>query len=213
MWLFSHLPGFIQSEMRHRGMEQFINRAVNKFLLDPTANAIAVVVLLFMVGCLVVVILNFMKDEITLIDKIPGWVIPLLALAGIAVSTYLSFVELTQTEAFCGPVGDCNSVQQSKYAALFGILPIGLLGIFGYSLILITWLITVIGPKQVRPYSMFLSWILSFFGMLFSIYLTFLEPFVIGATCMWCITSAIIISLLLLATTGGAKALWTSQDV
>ena len=194
-------------------MEQFINRAVNKFLLDPTANAIAVVVLLFMVGCLVVVILNFMKDEITLIDKIPGWVIPLLALAGIAVSTYLSFVELTQTEAFCGPVGDCNSVQQSKYAALFGILPIGLLGIFGYSLILITWLITVIGPKQVRPYSMFLSWILSFFGMLFSIYLTFLEPFVIGATCMWCITSAIIISLLLLATTGGAKALWTSQDV
>jgi uncharacterized membrane protein len=34
-------------------------------------------------------------------------------------------------------------------------------------------------------------------GLLFSIYLTFLEPFVIGATCAWCLTSAIIITLLL----------------
>ena len=35
------------------------------------------------------------------------------------------------------------------------------------------------------------------FGVLFSIYLTFLEPFVIGATCAWCITSAIIMALIL----------------
>jgi uncharacterized membrane protein len=153
-----------------------------------------------------------MKDEETFLDKIPGWIIPLLALAGIGVSAYLSFIELTQTEAFCGPVGDCNSVQQSKYATLCGIIPIGLLGIFGYSLILITWLFGVIGPKPVRAYAKFISWLLSFFGLLFSIYLTFLEPFVIGATCMWCVTSALIISLLLLATTGGAKALWTSQE-
>jgi uncharacterized membrane protein len=198
--------------MRQQGMEQLLNRAASKFLLDPTANSIAVVVLLLMVGCLVVVVLNFMKDEVTFLDKIPGWIIPLLALAGIGVSAYLSFIELTQTEAFCGPVGDCNSVQQSKYATLFGIIPIGLLGIFGYSLILITWLFGVIGPKPVRAYAKFISWLLSFFGLLFSIYLTFLEPFVIGATCMWCVTSALIISLLLLATTGGAKALWTSQE-
>jgi uncharacterized membrane protein len=35
-------------------------------------------------------------------------------------------------------------------------------------------------------------------GILFSIYLTFLEPFVIGATCAWCITSAVIMTLLFL---------------
>ena len=35
------------------------------------------------------------------------------------------------------------------------------------------------------------------FGMSFSIYLTFLEPFVIGATCMWCLSSAVIMLLLL----------------
>jgi uncharacterized membrane protein len=36
------------------------------------------------------------------------------------------------------------------------------------------------------------------FGVLFSLYLTFLEPFVIKAVCMWCITSAVIMTLLLL---------------
>jgi uncharacterized membrane protein len=35
------------------------------------------------------------------------------------------------------------------------------------------------------------------FGLLFSIYLTLLEPFVIGATCAWCLTSAIILTALL----------------
>ena len=35
----------------------------------------------------------------------------------------------------------------------------------------------------------------------FSIYLTFLEPFVIGATCLWCLSSAVIMTLLYLLTT------------
>jgi uncharacterized membrane protein len=34
------------------------------------------------------------------------------------------------------------------------------------------------------------------FGLAFSIYLTFLEPFVIGATCAWCLTSAIVMTAL-----------------
>jgi len=41
-------------------------------------------------------------------------------------------------------------------------------------------------------------------GTLFSIYLTFLEPFVIGATCAWCLTSAIIMTALLWLTAGPA---------
>ncbi|HUM72419.1 MAG TPA: vitamin K epoxide reductase family protein, partial [Chloroflexota bacterium] len=35
------------------------------------------------------------------------------------------------------------------------------------------------------------------FGVLFSIYLTYLEPFVIGAVCAWCLTSAVVMTLLL----------------
>ncbi|HET9441615.1 MAG TPA: vitamin K epoxide reductase family protein [Longimicrobiales bacterium] len=31
-------------------------------------------------------------------------------------------------------------------------------------------------------------------GVLFSLYLRLLEPFVIGATCVWCLTSAVLIT-------------------
>ena len=45
-------------------------------------------------------------------------------------------------------------------------------------------------------------------GTLFSIYLTFLEPFVIGATCMWCISSAVVMMALLWITAGPAIEAW-----
>jgi len=43
-------------------------------------------------------------------------------------------------------------------------------------------------------------------GTLFSIYLTFLEPFVIGATCAWCLASAILMTGLLWITAEPAQA-------
>ena len=53
---------------------------------------------------------------------------------------------------------------------------------------------------------------MAWFGVLFSIYLTFLEPFVIGATCAWCITSAIVMTLIFWVSTGPAKQAWGTSD-
>lgn len=36
---------------------------------------------------------------------------------------------------------------------------------------------------------------MSAFGVLFSIYLIYLEPFVIGAACDWCLMSAVVMSV------------------
>ena len=47
---------------------------------------------------------------------------------------------------------------------------------------------------------------MALFGTGFSIYLTFLEPFVIGATCMWCLSSAIILTVILLLSLDRARA-------
>jgi uncharacterized membrane protein len=55
-------------------------------------------------------------------------------------------------------------------------------------------------------------WGFCVFGVLFSIYLTFLEPFVIGATCLWCITSAVIMMLLLLHSTSAAQQAFTVDE-
>jgi uncharacterized membrane protein len=123
--------------------------------------------------------------------------IPLGALAGLAVAAYLSSIEVAQNEAFCGLVGDCNAVQQSPYARLFGIVPVGMLGLFGYMSILLAWFVTRVGRARLARLAQIGLHGMVLFGAILSIYLTFLEPFVIGATCIWCLTSAAIMLLLL----------------
>ncbi len=124
---------------------------------------------------------------------------------GIGAASYLAFIEISQTEAVCGPVGDCNTVQQSPYAVLFGFLPVGVLGVIGYILIIIAWGIQHYGRADWHPIASKNLWYMAGFGTLFSIYLTFLEPFVIGATCMWCITSAVVQTSIFWLVTDPAK--------
>jgi uncharacterized membrane protein len=127
----------------------------------------------------------------------PGWLLPVVALIGLSVAIYLAYVELTQTVAFCGPVGDCNPVHESAYARLFGVLPIGVLGVIGYVLILIVWAVGRWWSGSLAEIAPVGLLGLALFGVLFSIYLTFLEPFVIGYTCSWCLISAIAMTVIL----------------
>jgi uncharacterized membrane protein len=142
------------------------------------------------------------------------WLVPLLALAGLGVAGYLAYVETRQVAAVCGPVGDCNSVQSSPYARLFGFLPVGVLGALGYLAILAAWLYCrrrsdrlpeTTGGRLAR-YAPVAVFGMALFGVLFSLYLTYLEPFVIGAVCVWCLTSAVIMTLLLVLSSRPALA-------
>jgi len=130
-------------------------------------------------------------------EALPSWLLVLVAGAGLLVAIYMAYVEVSQTEAVCGAVGDCNTVQHSIYARLFGLLPIGVLGVVGYVLILLVWLVgqSIAGNPARLAQVALLG--MALFGTLFSVYLTFLEPFVIGATCAWCLTSALTMLLLL----------------
>lgn len=127
-------------------------------------------------------------------QALPRWLVPLVAVGGFAVAAYLSFVELNLTDAVCGVVGNCNAVQQSSYARILNI-PIGLLGMASYVTIVILWLLS--RESRFRVGANWLVRMLVLLGVLFSIYLTFLEPFVIGATCIWCLTSAVVMLALL----------------
>jgi uncharacterized membrane protein/thiol-disulfide isomerase/thioredoxin len=121
-----------------------------------------------------------------------------LCLVGLGVASYLAYVETQAVPAVCGPVGDCNAVQSSPYARLFGLLPIGVLGMLGYLTMLAAWLYPRIWHNRYAKYMPIVVFSMAFLGVLFSLYLTFLEPFVIKAVCAWCITSAVIMTLLLL---------------
>jgi len=176
----------------------------DRFLLDPVGNGASVAVLLAMVAALALVSLSLLGRRVPL-PAAPSWVVPVLGAIGLGVAAYLSFVEVTGTRAVCGPVGDCNTVQQSEYARLFGVLPVGVLGMAGYVGMVGLWLIGLLGRGSAARAGRLGSWGAALIATVFSVYLTFLEPFVIGATCAWCLSSAVISTLLLLVMTPAVR--------
>jgi uncharacterized membrane protein len=179
----------------------------DRFNMDRTGNSLSVLVLL---GMVVSLVLRGFPPRVRG-GEWPAWVIPTLALVGAGVAAYLSFIEVTGTEAVCGPVGDCNTVNQSEYALLFGVLPVGVLGLVGYGLILVSWVLRHAGSGGTLRLATLGMWGAALLGTLFSVYLTFLEPFVIGATCAWCLTSAVVITLLLWAASPMAARVWSTD--
>ncbi len=188
-----------------------MNSFLTHFAQDPLGNGLAVTVLFLLVAGLVNALVLFSRGEAP--DRRPAsWWLPLLALAGAAVAFYMAYVEVNKVEAICGPVGNCNSVQQSPYAILFGVLPVGVFGILGYIAILLVWAVQTYAPPALRTLAAIILWGMTLFGTLFSLYLTFLEPFVIGATCIWCITSALIMLALLHIETPLMLVLWDEDE-
>ena len=123
----------------------------------------------------------------------PDWIIAGLALVGLAVASYLTALKLGGNQAFlCRDGSGCDIVQASRYSLLAG-LPTALWGAAVYAAILVLSVI----PQTVRRWQM--AFMLASAAVAFSIYLTYLSIFVIGATCPYCLASGAI-SLLLLVT-------------
>jgi uncharacterized membrane protein len=180
-----------------------------KFTRDLAGNTLSVVVLIGMVVSAVagVFVLPMPNTPLKALSKNA---IPVLCVLGLVVASYLAYIEVTQTEAVCGPVGDCNTVNQSEYARLFGVLPIGVMGVAGYIAILAAWAVSRYGQGRLAALGAAAMLGMSAFGLLFSIYLTFLEPFVIGATCAWCLTSALLMTVLFWLSLAPGRSAWSS---
>ena len=103
-----------------------------------------------------------------------------LALLGLAISVYLTYVHYAGIEPVCSSISNCERVQTSEYADLVGI-PVAVLGIAGYAAILLSLRMRV----EVTA-------LLSYLALAFSAYLTWAEVFKIEAICQWCVASAII---------------------
>ena len=58
--------------------------------------------------------------------------VAVLALLGLAVAGYLTYVHYAELEPICAGGGGCERVQNSSYAELAGI-PVALLGLIGYA--------------------------------------------------------------------------------
>lgn len=118
----------------------------------------------------------------------------ILAVVGLLDSIYLTWVKLANQYAICGPIGDCESVNSSPYAEIGGI-PIALLGAGAYLLIIVILVLEQRGGFWLE-YGSVLVFGLSLIGVLYSVYLTYLELFVIRAICPYCVLSAVVLVLL-----------------
>ena len=119
--------------------------------------------------------------------------IALLALVGFFVALYLWLHQIgVGGELKCG-TGGCDTVQASRWARFLGI-PVATYGLVGYAAILIVALAALRPAVLARREPTLMLAALATCGLLFTLYLTYLEFFVIHAICRWCVASAVIIT-------------------
>ncbi|WP_420631057.1 vitamin K epoxide reductase family protein [Candidatus Leptofilum sp.] len=161
-----------------------------RLTMDPIGNTLAIVAFVSM-SCVVALTVYRLNTRITI--PVSGWwAIPLLSIAGLGIMLYLSTIPET---TICYPSGACQVIQQSEYGEILNV-PVGIWGALGYFAILATWSVSLIGSSRLLRVVPWALLALTLLGVLFSLYFTFLEPFIIGATCPWCLTSAILMTIL-----------------
>ncbi|HWM55049.1 MAG TPA: vitamin K epoxide reductase family protein [Solirubrobacterales bacterium] len=112
-----------------------------------------------------------------------------VATLGIAVATYIAVAEADGGAPACfAGGGGCEAVAESSHSELAGI-NVAVLGILGYLLLLGAALLRGDGARLV-------GFALALVGFGYSVYLTWLELFVIDAICQWCVASAILMTVL-----------------
>lgn len=114
-----------------------------------------------------------------------------LATAGFAIAGYLTWLKWSGSgAALCVAGSGCDIVQASRYSRFLGV-PTAFWGALVYAAIAV---LAGLGLTAKRWLSAF---VLAAVGVGFSVYMTFLSLFVIGATCIYCLTSGTILVALL----------------
>ncbi len=140
----------------------------------------------------------------TVINKKLIWFFIIVAFVGFADATYLTLTHYAEVVPPC-LTGGCEAVTTSEYAT-WGSVPVALVGASYYFIILLAALLYLIegwnGGLKVMKY-------VPTAGLLGSIYFVYLQAFVIGQWCQYCLVSALTSTLLFV----GAIYLWRQPMV
>lgn len=112
-----------------------------------------------------------------------------IAIPATAFLVYLHYQPEASTVCNLGAALNCDIVNKSIYAEIFGI-PVAILGLITY-LILLFFSIRGFfrNQKKLIPYLT----LFTLGGVVFSLYLTYIEAFVLKTYCVFCVTQQIII--------------------
>jgi uncharacterized membrane protein len=115
--------------------------------------------------------------------------IAFFAALGIGVATYIAIADSGGGSPVCvGGSHGCETVANSSYSHLLGV-NISIFGVLGYLLLLAAAMLRGDGARMV-------GFVVALVGFGYSVFLTYLELFVIDAVCQWCVFSAILMTVL-----------------
>lgn len=128
-------------------------------------------------------------------ETFSDWLFVVTALIGLIDSAYLIWIKIANDKVYCLPgLGDCWTVNTSQYSQVLGI-PVSVFGVIGFIIILS---IALLGHHNhfINNNREILLFGITLAGFLYSLYLTYLELFVINAICPFCVLSAIAMTVL-----------------
>jgi len=124
----------------------------------------------------------------------PNWPLFVLALLGTALSAYLTFTAWQgKLVAFCTEGAGCDVVLNSRWSTLLG-MPTSFWGFLTYALL------AAVAWNRYADTQWRWAWVISLFGLLFSLYLTSISFFELKAACPYCLTSLGIMAAIFLMT-------------
>ena len=115
--------------------------------------------------------------------------IAVLALFGAAVASYLTATHVGADSAMCFGLSGCDIVADSLYARTLGI-PVALLGGLIYLFVAATATVGYLRPPTFRKLAALGIFAAATAGLAFSIYLTAVSGWLLGAYCPWCLASS-----------------------
>ena len=121
-------------------------------------------------------------------------IIAALALGGVGLATYLAMYKLGYIGTLACTIGSCETVNLSRWATFIGI-PVAVWGL-GFYVVLFG--VALLGTMERFANATWVSHallVLTAWGVAFSAWLTYLELYVIHAICMFCVISAILITV------------------
>ena len=116
----------------------------------------------------------------------------LLSLLGLFLSTYLYLYKIGRIGTLACGTGACETVQASVWSR-FGGVEVALIGMIGYAALLLLSLASLQPALAARRWPATTLAVLAGIGVVFTVYLTYIELFVLHAICRWCVGSATII--------------------
>lgn len=113
------------------------------------------------------------------------------AIGGFSVSAYI-YQTVQRKKTLTCPIGHtCDSVVHSKYGETFGFKNT-LLGMLYYGGIALIYVLEIIEEIQFIPHKQYLLLGITTGAFFFSLYLIYIQAFVLKEWCSWCVLSALL---------------------